>query len=884
MKFFKRALISVMALCMAMTSFFSVACVTNDNPKPDDGTINGGNNQNPDNNEDTKPEEDDTKPGEDDTKPDNQERTFVLSTSIADGDEVIIYNAASGYAMSMLDLSAESTQYRAGELLNISGNSVSSSNENIIWTVKAIAGGYQFVSSQNKTLSCTGRTLQYGITDNVWRIEKYDNSSVVIVSTTLKGNQGDSAAMEWYSKFNEFTTYYYTSNSDMSAFAMQLYVCGSGATNPDDNTGGGAQDNLTLTQIVANMNNYTCTYSSEDFSEVYEYVNGAYRFTYQYESTYTEYFTYTNGLKTYYSDYDGLYYIIKEDCTYYDYFDASLYSGFERLALDGFVKRGDTYTMEGGNVNSVAKAFLVDSDEDDGSYTELFTGITINTSNGVINSIRLACTCTWEGEVYTDDVTLNYSKIGSTSSFNLPNGTFVNNNNYDEYFGEDVGGDVGGGESGGSNYDGDYKYSGDQVISDLKYNGMPSIGSPKALVIPVAFSDFSITQSDIDLIKKGMQGTAEETGYYSVNSYYKSSSFGKLNIQFEYAPTYTVNKSAKSFADEYDKFYSSFEVEGLDPIESIIDDFMAKNDSAYNYSDYDLDGDGLIDSVYLVYATPYFYNDNEYLWWAFTSISYSLEKCDKVMSGYYVWMSVDFFSEPLVESEYSSNGKEVNIAVNATTAIHETGHLLKLDDYYDYAEGGVVGGLGGGDMMDYNVGDHNAFTKTILGWMKPTEVTQTTTVTLSSITQKDSAIIIRRDSASTGYTCEYLIIDLYAPTDMNQKINGAYGFPSETAVRIYHVNATLGNYTDANGTPRYGFMYNNGNGAKKLIKLLEADGNDSIEKGEGTLAQNSDYYKVGQSMPTTYKWHDGTSFAFTIKVTAIDSKSNTATVEINFNN
>jgi len=55
--------------------------------------------------------------------------------------------------------------------------------------------------------------------------------------------------------------------------------------------------------------------------------------------------------------------------------------------------------------------------------------------------------------------------------------------------------------------------------------------------------------------------------------------------------------------------------------------------------------------------------------------------------------------------------------------IHETGHALGLPDYYDYDDKvGPRGGVGGLDMMDNNWGDHNPFSKWLLGWLELTFV------------------------------------------------------------------------------------------------------------------------------------------------------------------
>ena len=61
-----------------------------------------------------------------------------------------------------------------------------------------------------------------------------------------------------------------------------------------------------------------------------------------------------------------------------------------------------------------------------------------------------------------------------------------------------------------------------------------------------------------------------------------------------------------------------------------------------------------------------------------------------------------------------------NAKPDAHTFIHETGHMIGLDDYYSYDRGkGDYGGLGGLDMMDFNIGDHNGYSKWMLGWLHP---------------------------------------------------------------------------------------------------------------------------------------------------------------------
>jgi len=55
--------------------------------------------------------------------------------------------------------------------------------------------------------------------------------------------------------------------------------------------------------------------------------------------------------------------------------------------------------------------------------------------------------------------------------------------------------------------------------------------------------------------------------------------------------------------------------------------------------------------------------------------------------------------------------------IDAHMLVHETGHMLGLEDYYSYS--GLENPCGGVDMMDLNVGDHDAYSKMVLGWVNP---------------------------------------------------------------------------------------------------------------------------------------------------------------------
>ncbi len=104
--------------------------------------------------------------------------------------------------------------------------------------------------------------------------------------------------------------------------------------------------------------------------------------------------------------------------------------------------------------------------------------------------------------------------------------------------------------------------------------------------------------------------------------------------------------------------------------------------------------------------------------------------------------------------------------------IHETGHLLGLPDYYDYdASNGPKGGVGGWDMMDSNWGDHNAFSKYLLGWIDPIVIssgTQEIILPPSGTTSSDNAVLIMPGAVPDSFG-EFFLVQYREPGTGNRK-------------------------------------------------------------------------------------------------------------------
>lgn len=329
---------------------------------------------------------------------------------------------------------------------------------------------------------------------------------------------------------------------------------------------------------------------------------------------------------------------------------------------------------------------------------------------------------------------------------------------------------------------------------------LPSIGDVNLLVIPVlipGYTNFTLGEFDESVteeerleevrsdIETSFFGKTEETGYESVKSYYYKSSFGKLNLGgvvtewFDVA-NYTSYTSASSIT--IDATY--------DIAEAAVN--WALTTQGVNASDYDYDNDGFIDGVWLVYSAEDYANNGPYTddlnYWAYTSWGNQDKNPNPNRNEYYYnlfgWASYDFMYEGYGASE-----------VDAHTFIHETGHFLGLNDYY--SDRSIYNPVGKTDMMDGNIIDQNSYSKMLLGWTKPYIATSGATIEIGSMEEENQLIVVLPDGAefdgSFDPFSEYLLIELYTPTGLNEQdsieaLEERPLAPSTAGVRVYHID------------------------------------------------------------------------------------------------
>ncbi len=665
-------------------------------------------------------------------------------------------------------------------------------------------------------------------------------------------------------------------------YAQTITLTGTtgGSTTPVDPTPGGddtadkaLQDALKGYENHAAWNfaiTRTETYEGESFDDYYEYLGYNILNSYEDENgdTYTDYLGYdtaSGSYSFYYDNGDGTYDILAENTDDYDESYSYLYLvDLAELKNIKFTYSGGKYSAQNGA--TAAMAVLGEY-----SYTDYYgdvitaawTSFDVYLANGRISKIVANVE---DGTV----VTYTFSKYGSVS-FTLPSGgsgtdTPVTPSGTMEKQTYDA-----------STFDKENLQ--DKLLKENSFIGLPSTGSYHVLVVPVQFKGENISDAQLQNLEKAVNGSATDTGWESVKTYYQKASYGKLNLTFDVQGRFETAYNASHY--ETLNAQGQYGIEGS---EAVLLEALSHYASTLDLSIYDYNGDQCIDAVYLIYSHAVDYSEDTDFYWAYTTYTDSETKFDGLYAGYYFFAGFDFMDENTAR-DTSSAEKISGLKINASTYIHESGHLLGLDDYYDYEERkGSNEGLGSADMMDYTVGDQNVYSKTMLGWLSPTVVNGTTTVTLKPSASEASAILIPL-SFNNSYFCEYLMIDLYAATGLNQMhagMDNSYLYDGAPfGVRIYHVSSSINN---SYSTDYQSFTdYNNSDTNFSLIKLVEADGTKKFSDSNGWAAAD-DLWKAGQKLSTVfpnYTRNDGKTLNFDVEIVSASAES--AQVKITFN-
>lgn len=441
------------------------------------------------------------------------------------------------------------------------------------------------------------------------------------------------------------------------------------------------------------------------------------------------------------------------------------------------------------------------------------------------------------------------------------------------------------------------KYTLRDVNSNLGWVTSETVGEQKFLVVPIQLKDApSWSDTMLTNLNAAFFGDKEETNFESVKSFYETSSYGQLKIGGEVVEPVKVPFSVK----ELDRFSTSAP-------DLVINEFYSFYNSA-KLKEYDTDSDGYIDNAIFIYSNDYSKNSTSAYWaWCY---SYSAQpNINKPNVNNYMWASYAFTKENYLDLYRSTY-------VDAHTYIHETGHLLGLDDYYSYDTVDTWDPAGRLEMQSYNVGDHNIFSKLAMGWVKPYVPTGSTVINLKTSAKYPEAILLNTDWNGSAFD-EYILIEYYTPTGLNE-VDSKHNFSGNgkmydySGLRIYHVDAriaklrasngmtTFMNYVDdmpsifdgyyyyigASNSACYSYLSDYEASRYRLIHLLDQGEFNKINDGKGgalvpgyTLWDGSKVFSPSSKFfINDNEFNDGSKIGFHVSVSDLNEESCTVTI------
>ena len=266
-----------------------------------------------------------------------------------------------------------------------------------------------------------------------------------------------------------------------------------------------------------------------------------------------------------------------------------------------------------------------------------------------------------------------------------------------------------------------HTHGGPQTRSNDADGQVAYIGEKRGLVILVAFPDqpFSTDNSRQqwqDIIC--LQGFSDNEAPGSVSDYFYDQSYGQLRILFDVVGPVEVSQPYAFYGKN--KHWAENDDFDQNDGQMVEEACRAVADSV-SFADYDWDGDGRVDMVYIIYAgygeSDYWRTDTDVIWPHMGTLSIDWE--DDYPEG--LTLQGLLIDQYACSNELASNGR----LSGHGTICHEFSHCLGLPDLYDTLTGRSV--LGRYDLMDtgnYNGSGwcppgYSSYERYACGWLEP---------------------------------------------------------------------------------------------------------------------------------------------------------------------
>ena len=284
-------------------------------------------------------------------------------------------------------------------------------------------------------------------------------------------------------------------------------------------------------------------------------------------------------------------------------------------------------------------------------------------------------------------------------------------------------------------------------------------GTKKGLLILVNFKDVKMKSSSTKTVfNRMLNGLNNPYGknHGSVREYFRDQSYGEFDVEFDIVGPVTVSQNMEHYGANKDG------VEGVDSHpEEMISEACKLVDNQVNFADYDWDGDGTVENIYVTYAGYAESNGaSENTIWPHQWDLFSAYYYNNNNSNYSLRLDGVYINTYACGSELSGTSGSTISGIG--TMCHEYSHCLGLPDFYVTSDGThpdmlgwslmASGSYNGEDNNGYCPAGYTSYERWFSGWLTPKELNTGYTVTnMKPIEDEPEAYIIYNDKNRNEY-------------------------------------------------------------------------------------------------------------------------------------
>ena len=325
-------------------------------------------------------------------------------------------------------------------------------------------------------------------------------------------------------------------------------------------------------------------------------------------------------------------------------------------------------------------------------------------------------------------------------------------------------------------------------------------GKKHGLVILVEFQDQKFSTADAKAVYQqffNQEGYSDYGMTGSVSDYFKAQSYGQFEIDFDIAGPYTASQkmsyygAAKNGRNDYE-------------VGELIAEVCRTANADVNYADYDWDGDGEVEQLYIIYAG---YGEN------YGAPAETIWPHEATLSGRGTELKLDDVKLNTYACSCELRGTSGTTLDGIGSACHEFSHCLGLPDMYDTVNQNGNYAMANWDVMcqgNYNndartPAAYTSYERIFAGWMNATELTDMTTVTdMKCLVDAPEAYVLYNE----GNRNEYYLLE-------NRQRRGFDAGLSGHGLLVVHVDYDEERWKDNSI---------NGNRNRQMMTIIPADG------------------------------------------------------------